>query len=119
MGCELPSGCDLSSSSNNNLEIISNSNEFDSQSQSSIGKKKSAQVMNILRKPFSKKSGSPVGSSRRDVLEADSLDDGHGGGAAVEETRGMDANSERNLEEELWFHGVLPREEVVRLLQDD
>merc|ERR1740137_410818 len=121
LGCELPSGCDLSNSSNNNtVEIpnIQNSNEnFDSQSQSSIGKKKSAQVMNILRKPFSKKAGSPVGSSRRDVLESDSVDDG--GGGAVGEAVGIEVNSGRNLEEELWFHGVLPREEVVRLLQDD
>ena len=46
LGCELvPSGCDLSSNSNNNLDIISNSNnDFDAQSQSSLGKKKSAQV---------------------------------------------------------------------------
>merc|ERR1711915_675167 len=116
MGCELPSGCDLSSSSNNNLDIISNSNEFDTQSQSSIGKKKSAQVMNILRKPFSKKAGSPIGNTRRDVLESDSVDDI--GGPATE-SGGLDLNAERSLEEELWFHGVLPREEVVRLLQDD
>jgi len=119
MGCELPSGCDLSSNSNNNLEIISNSNEFDSQSQSSLGKKKSAQVMNILRKPFSKKAGSPVGSSRREVLETDSLDDGGVGPVAGEAVVGIEINAERNLEDELWFHGVLPREEVVRLLQDD
>jgi len=122
LGCELPSGCDLSNSSNNNtVEIpnIQNSNEnFDSQSQSSIGKKKSAQVMNILRKPFSKKSGSPVGSCRREVLESDSSEiDGVVG--AGTESGGMEVNSDRNLEEELWFHGVLPREEVVRLLQDD
>merc|ERR1719495_1546543 len=116
MGCELPSGCDLSSSSNNNLDIISNSNEFDTQSQSSIGKKKSAQVMNILRKPFSKKAGSPIGNTRRDVLESDSVDDI--GGPATE-SGGLDLNAKRSLEEELWFHGVLPREEVVRLLQDD
>jgi len=123
MGCELPSGCDLSNSSSNNntVEIpnIQNSNEnFDSQSQSSIGKKKSAQVLNILRKPFSKKSGSPVGSGRREVLESDSLEiDGVVGVGT--EGGGMEVNSDRNLEEELWFHGVLPREEVVRLLQDD
>merc|ERR1719495_1383736 len=116
LGCELPAGCDLSSSSNNNLDIISNSNEFDTQSQSSIGKKKSAQVMNILRKPFSKKAGSPIGNTRRDVLESDSVDDI--GGPATE-SGGLDLNAERSLEEELWFHGVLPREEVVRLLQDD
>ena len=32
---------------------------------------------------------------------------------------GMDYPHDRPLEEELWFHGVLPREEVVRLLQND
>ena len=31
----------------------------------------------------------------------------------------MDYPHDRPLEEELWFHGVLPREEVVRLLQND
>merc|ERR1719367_870748 len=40
LGCELPTGHDL-----------------DAQSQTSLGKKKSTQVMHMLRKPFSKKSG--------------------------------------------------------------
>lgn len=31
----------------------------------------------------------------------------------------MSFESGRNLEEELWFHGVLPRGEVVRLLEMD
>jgi len=117
LGCELPAGCDLSSSSNNNLDIISNSNEFDAQSQSSLGKKKSTQVMHMLRKPFSKKQGSPVGirdvdPSDSEGLPSTSLDSSGGGGAGFEV-------SSPTLEMELWFHGVLPREEVVRLLQND
>ena len=31
----------------------------------------------------------------------------------------LEVTPDRPLEEELWFHGVLPREEVVRLLQED
>jgi tyrosine-protein kinase Fer len=114
LGCELPAGCDLSSNSNNNLDIISTGNDFDAQSQSSLGKKKSTQVMHMLRKPFSKKAGSPLGSRDMEPADAEgapssSLESGGGG---------MDCPSP-TLEMELWFHGVLPREEVVRLLQND
>ena len=114
LGCELPTGCDLSSNSNNNLDIMT-SNDLDAQSQSSLGKKKSTQVMHMLRKPFSKKSGSPLGG--RDADPSD-LEGPHqpldtGGGISTGE------GSSQSLEMELWFHGVLPREEVVRLLQED
>lgn len=120
LGCELPSGCDLSNSSNNNVHDIipalSNEN-LDAQSQSSLGKKKSTQVIHMLRKPFSKKSGSPVSSSRRDLAEQD---EGEGVlSSPLGDHQVESIVSERPLDEELWFHGVLPREEVVRLLQDD
>jgi len=115
LGCEsVPAGCDTSSNSNNNLDVISNSNELDAQSQSSLGKKKSTQVMHLLRKPFSKKSGSPLGHRDADQHEEEGViqppDSGGGAGMGV---------SSPTLNEELWFHGVLPREEVVRLLQED
>lgn len=120
LGCELPAGCDLSvsSNSNNNLDVLSNSNDADTQSQNSLGKKTSTQVMNILRKPFSSRraAGSPLGSSQPNVSEADSVEEPGQEAAGL----GLEAvNPERNLEDELWFHGVLPREEVVRLLQQD
>ena len=99
LGCEVPTGCDVSSNSNNNLETIVNSNETDTQSQSSLGKnKKSAQVMSMLRKPFSKSRASPVLSGRQGV-GGDDIDQGNA--VSIEE---------KNLEDELWFHGVLPRE---------
>ena len=115
LGCEtVPAGCDTSSNSNNNLDVISNSNELDTQSQSSLGKKKSTQVMHMLRKPFSKKSGSPLGHRDTDQHEEEGVPQPpHSGGGA-----GMGVGS-TTLEMELWFHGVLPREEVVRLLQED
>jgi len=120
LGCELPAGCDLSvsSNSNNNLDVLSNSNDAETQSQNSLGKKTSTQVMNILRKPFSSRraAGSPLGSSQPNVSEADSVEEPGQEAAGL----GLEAvNPERNLEDELWFHGVLPREEVVRLLQQD
>ena len=57
LGCEQPA-CDISGSSNN-LESLSPISTEDTQSQSSIGKKKSAHVINILRKPFARKTESP------------------------------------------------------------
>merc|ERR1719309_1147537 len=58
LGCEVPAGCDVSNNSNNNLDHHTNSNEaMEAISQTSLGKnKKSAQVMSMLRKPFSSKS---------------------------------------------------------------
>eukprot|EP00088_Acartia_fossae_P059822 TRINITY_DN7150_c0_g1_i1.p1 TRINITY_DN7150_c0_g1~~TRINITY_DN7150_c0_g1_i1.p1 ORF type:complete len:868 (+),score=211.06 TRINITY_DN7150_c0_g1_i1:62-2665(+) len=85
----------------------------DSQSQSSIGKKKSTQVMSMLRKPFARKTESPVRSNRI-PQDADDFHENHMYPQGL-----LDTSHERSLEEELWFHGVLPREEVVRLLQHD
>lgn len=116
LGCELPTGCDLSSNSNNNLDILS-TNDFDAQSQSSLGKKKSTQVMHMLRKPFSKKSGHPLGGREIETPDQEigllppSTD-------SVGVPNPLDSGS-TCLENELWFHGVLPRDEVVRLLQED
>jgi len=104
--------CDISTSSTN-LESLSPPE--DTQSQSSLGKKKSAQVMNMLRKPFARKTESPSRTSARIPQDMDETDE-----SAVTTTTGvMDFPQDRPLEEELWFHGVLPREEVVRLLQTD
>ena len=117
LGCELPTGCDLSSNSNNNLDIMAG-HDLDAQSQTSLGKKKSTQVMHMLRKPFSKKSGSPLGGRELDPCDPEGpnhlLESGGSGGVATAE-----GGSTQSLEMELWFHGVLPREEVVRLLQED
>ena len=110
LGSEVPAGCDVSGNSNNNLETQINSNDADSQG--SLNKnKKSAQVMSMLRKPFSsnKPRAGGFGSSRNNVGEADISD----------EVDNANDNQEKNLEDELWFHGVLPREEVVRLLRDE
>jgi len=92
--------------------------DLDAQSQTSLGKKKSTQVMHMLRKPFSKKSGSPLGGRELDPCDPEGpnhlLESGGSGGVSTAE-----GGSTQSLEMELWFHGVLPREEVVRLLQED
>jgi len=111
--CDQPD-CDISTSSSNNLESLPSPAAMeDAHSQSSIGKKKSAQMINILRKPFARKTESPVRSSGRNMPEMDESEDSVLGAGV------MDYPHDRPLEEELWFHGVLPREEVVRLLQND
>lgn len=118
LGPDLPAGCDVSGNSNNNLDHHTNSNEaVEAISQSSLGKnKKSGQVMSMLRKPFSSKNrSSPVSSSRQNIQDEDDDE----AVTAADSGGGGDGSFERNLEDELWFHGVLPREEVVRLLQDD
>ena len=115
---DVPSGCDVSSGSNNNLEHAVNSNcdtgEQVSNSQTSLNRNKmkgqAGQVMSMLRKPFSKPRS--VGSSRNNVAsEGDNSED------MVDNNANND--HEKNLEDELWFHGVLPREEVVRLLRNE
>jgi hypothetical protein len=57
-----PAGCDTSGSFNNNQEAGTGPllSDGDGLSQSSNGKKKSTQVMHILRKPFARKTESPV-----------------------------------------------------------
>lgn len=72
----------------------------------------------MLRKPFSKKTGSPVGGRE----EAHELELGSHLAPLAPDSGGASGVLEPGpgtLEMELWFHGVLPREEVVRLLQDD
>ncbi|XP_023340966.1 tyrosine-protein kinase Fer [Eurytemora carolleeae] len=113
LGCEQPA-CDISGSSNN-LESLSPTSTEDTQSQSSIGKKKSAHVINILRKPFARKTESPNRATTSLPIELEEPEDV----SPVPPVLAADTVSERSLEEELWFHGVLPREEVVRLLQND
>jgi len=66
-------------------------------------------VMSMFRKPFgSRTRGSPVGASRQNIADGD-----------TEEVDNNHTSQEKNLEDELWFHGVLPREEVVRLLRNE
>jgi len=108
-GCDQP--CDTSSTPSN-LDLPSPTE--DSQSQSSIGKKKSAQVISMFRKPFSRKPESPIRSSGR-TADCDMTEDS----LPSPKSSDIENPQDRPLEEELWFHGVLPREEVVRLLQND
>lgn len=117
-----PPGCDTSvgSSYNNNQDgglLLQQHHvaDGDGQSQSSNGKKKSTQVMHILRKPFARKTESPVRSGGRSGQDSDDLEPD----TPVSPSSALEVCQDRPLEEELWFHGVLPREEVVRLLQND
>jgi len=108
------SGCDLSPVCDTMTALDTLMAPEDSQSQSSIGKKKSTQVISMLRKPFARKHESPV-RSNRNHHDNDDMHDNHTFPHQLDNS----STHEKTLEEELWFHGVLPREEVVRLLQHD
>lgn len=140
LGCEqAPVGCEL---------ITNNENDPGNGSTEALGskgKKSGQQVISMFKKPFStigtrKLAGSQSWTGSRQDFDPSSTEDG----SDLKETNNSEdvidsrnntpdpgleqdnANSalpnfdpRRPLEEELWFHGVLPRGEVVRLLASD
>ncbi|XP_050431767.1 tyrosine-protein kinase Fer isoform X2 [Adelges cooleyi] len=125
IGCEeLPSGCDLPSLDINDLDIIvegslkrpSLGNVSQASSMMTIATTlATSSLVDILRKPFRRKSvpnsgngGNPSADNNNSTMQT----------AAVTTTTASSGigSSTKSLIEEEWFHGVLPREEVVRLL---
>ncbi|KAF5305505.1 hypothetical protein FQA39_LY01596 [Lamprigera yunnana] len=110
LGCEeVPSGCDLSI---DNQPFISNSSEQGDGSQSSLIKRALGRqkIVNLLKKPFRRKSEPPspvVPPRTKGRRESTPRTD-------VSDPVALSTN--KTLMDEEWFHGVLPREEVVRLL---
>ncbi|KAK9885005.1 hypothetical protein WA026_009234 [Henosepilachna vigintioctopunctata] len=117
LGCEeVPSGCDLSL---DNQTFKNDSNEQTPDRHTVAYKKNfgTKKVVNILRKQFRRKSApsSPTAPPRTKFRRDSSS---HSEGAeAVDSWVSITTN--KSLVEEEWFHGVLPREEVVRLLVND
>ncbi|CAG9833730.1 unnamed protein product [Diabrotica balteata] len=113
LGCEeAPAACDLSIDSQNSFN---GNTEEGNGSQSTLSKRsrfEPQKIVKMLRKPFRRKSdpSSPVPPPRR---RKDSATCSEGGESSVHLT------TNKSLVEEEWFHGVLPREEVVRLLSVD
>ncbi|XP_056634585.1 tyrosine-protein kinase Fer isoform X2 [Diorhabda sublineata] len=113
LGCEeAPTACDLSIDSQNSF----NGNTEEGDGTNSTHSKRSIfepqKIVKMLRKPFRRKSApsSPVPPPRR---RKDSASCSEGGETSVHIT------TNKSLVDEEWFHGVLPREEVVRLLRED
>ncbi|CAH2006302.1 unnamed protein product, partial [Acanthoscelides obtectus] len=115
LGCEeAPAACDLSI--DNHTFISNNASEPGDGSQSTLSKRSMFEphrLVNMLRKPFRRKSApsSPVAPPRT-RLRKDS-------GARSEGADPVSLTTNKSLVDEEWFHGVLPREEVVRLLSKD
>ncbi|XP_044263147.1 tyrosine-protein kinase Fer isoform X1 [Tribolium madens] len=108
LGCEeVPSGCDLSI---DNQTFITNSSE---QVGTPDTKRSFTQFVGMFRKPFRRKSApaSPVAPPRTKGRR-DSAPRSEGGDP-------VSMTTNKSLVDEEWFHGVLPREEVVRLLTQD
>ncbi|XP_018576398.1 tyrosine-protein kinase Fer isoform X1 [Anoplophora glabripennis] len=114
LGCEeAPAACDLSI---DNQTFISNSPEQGNGSESALSKRsifERQRIVNMLRKPFRRKSApsSPIAPPRTKGRR-DSAPRSEGG-------EPVSATANKSLVDEEWFHGVLPREEVVRLLTLD
>ncbi|CAG9765232.1 unnamed protein product [Ceutorhynchus assimilis] len=113
LGCEeVPSGCDISIESQ--PAFIENSTEQGNGSQSTLLNLANPQrLVNMLRKPFRRRSApsSPVAPPRTKGRR-ESAPRSEGGDPVALTTN-------KSLVDEEWFHGVLPREEVVRLLTVD
>ncbi|XP_063216953.1 tyrosine-protein kinase Fer isoform X2 [Bacillus rossius redtenbacheri] len=116
VGCEeLPLGCDLSIETSfvdpqePSVQMPAQQGDW-----SSLTVRKHQQrLVNILRKPFRRKSTSSplLANCDRVGLGKEGLNN------AQEEQQGSDDCFDKSLVDEEWFHGVLPREEVVRLLR--
>ncbi|XP_052130468.1 tyrosine-protein kinase Fer [Frankliniella occidentalis] len=115
LGCEeAPPGCDIPLETS----FIDTSEQLQDDPSSLAHKRLCAQqrLVSILRKPFRRKSvpTSPVAGRRINH------EDGVVVGVVGEGEMDMDSvNPTRSLADEEWFHGVLPREEVVRLLKHE
>ncbi|XP_063827587.1 tyrosine-protein kinase Fer isoform X3 [Ostrinia nubilalis] len=124
LGCEeAPSGCPDLSAETVGVDSLDGSSP-DHQDRSSLGSKASMDVLRlhlhsiIPPKPFFKMFTRPF--RRKSVPSSPALppktyrssSEGPADTVSVSET-------ERSLVEQEWFHGVLPREEVVRLLRAD
>ncbi|XP_034247322.1 tyrosine-protein kinase Fer isoform X2 [Thrips palmi] len=119
LGCEeAPPGCDIPLESS----FIETSEQLQDDPSSLVHKRNFAQqrLVSILRKPFRRKSvpTSPVGARRNNHEDIGS---GVSNGVEVEgDMEQLDSvSTTRTLADEEWFHGVLPREEVVRLLKHE
>ncbi|XP_065170799.1 tyrosine-protein kinase Fer isoform X1 [Atheta coriaria] len=112
LGCEeVPSGLDISI--DNTAGFISNPTEQMSLSPLASKKHKHKFVARLFRKPFRRKSApsSPIAPPRTRVRR--------GSATQSEGADPVSLSINKPLVDEDWFHGVLPREEVVRLLTQE
>ncbi|XP_065074260.1 tyrosine-protein kinase Fer isoform X2 [Ochlerotatus camptorhynchus] len=133
VGCEeLPSGCDDLSTMEHlieNKKAVSQDLSEDSHNASttpffSTKGGTASGVISLLRDQFRRKSGPIAGASLLTVKDSPAstprptqkllLKNGNHQGSST-----MTLSTNRPLYEEEWFHGVLPREEVVRLLRNE
>ncbi|XP_018904229.2 tyrosine-protein kinase Fer isoform X2 [Bemisia tabaci] len=117
LGCEeLPSGCDLPGSNlfDESMNTTSRPSLLSTTNLSLISSTQNT-IMDVLKKPFRRKSvpSSPLVGFR----SLTSAQENSSAKTAPPQLNGQASiSSTRSLVEEEWFHGVLPREEVVRLL---
>ncbi|XP_058455999.1 tyrosine-protein kinase Fer isoform X2 [Malaya genurostris] len=133
VGCEeLPSGCDDISSMEHlieNKKSVSQDLSEDLHSSSLMpffaSKGAAGGVMSLIRDQFRRKSGPAAAAAKENGVtpvatprSGHRLRNGTGNGPSQASST-MTLSTNRPLYEEEWFHGVLPREEVVRLLRNE
>ncbi|XP_058811963.1 tyrosine-protein kinase Fer isoform X2 [Topomyia yanbarensis] len=135
VGCEeLPSGCDDISSMEHlieNKKSVSQDLSEDLHNASTVpffsSKGAASGVMSLIRDQFRRKSGPAAAVSLlaikdNTVTPVATPRSGHrlrNGSGPSQASSTMTLSTNRPLYEEEWFHGVLPREEVVRLLRNE
>ncbi|XP_055543559.1 tyrosine-protein kinase Fer isoform X4 [Wyeomyia smithii] len=135
VGCEeLPSGCDDISSMEHlieNKKTASQDLSEDSHNASTVpffsSKGPAGGVISLIRDQFRRKSGPASASSLLAIKDSAVTPvatprSGHRQQNETDPSEGfstMTLSTNRPLYEEEWFHGVLPREEVVRLLRNE
>ncbi|XP_037909618.1 tyrosine-protein kinase Fer isoform X1 [Hermetia illucens] len=115
VGCEeLPSGCDdhLAVEQNFIENNFNNEQPGSTNSTTSLILQRGAGVMSLFRGPFKRKS-TPLTPTAKQRTRTDTKVRSQSLGSLS-----MSFTGNRPLYEEEWFHGVLPREEVVRLLKN-
>ncbi|CRL07875.1 CLUMA_CG020915, isoform B [Clunio marinus] len=109
---ELPSGCDDLSVEMENNNLVS-SEQMTHTTHMSMLLQKGGDFMTLLKTPFRRKRITIEGDGKR----SSSTTPKSGRGSKSSLGSAMTIATNRPLYEEEWFHGVLPREEVVRLLR--
>ncbi|XP_055847806.1 tyrosine-protein kinase Fer isoform X2 [Episyrphus balteatus] len=125
VGCEeLPSGCD--DHLNVDQTFIENSFNNDNQTRPSANVSimndliRRGGVLTLLRGPFKRKAATPQPTTPTSTIRnRNRFNKNMQPRSQSLGSLSMSLSSNRPLYEEEWFHGVLPREEVVRLLNND
>lgn len=114
-GSEPPRGLDLDIGCNGDLPHCKDEEIMDF---SMVSRNAARKLVDSIRSPFTKKQAVPLQQSKdlQECINSNNIFQDHTNNGSQQPYSRMSVNSNVSLQDEDWFHGVLPREEVVRLL---